>query len=89
MKKEREKTIRLAIIAITIVVIVGIIADQFPQGFINQLEKTMAYESTETSEPLWWEWLYAIGIIVFVAGTFAWILEQEKKGYSFSVETDE
>ena len=89
MKKEREKTIRLAIIAITIIVIVGIIADQFPQGFINQLEQTVEYESTETLETLWWGWIYAIGIIVFLAGTFAWILEQEKKGYSFRVETDE
>ena len=89
MKKEREKTIRLAIIAITIVAIVSIIANSFSQGFINQPEKIVEYESAETFETLWWEWLYATGIIAFVAGTFAWIIRQEKKGYSFRVETDE
>ena len=84
MKREREKTIRLAIIAITIIAVVSIIANQFSQDFITQPEKVVENEPVETSESPWWGWLLAIGLISFEVGTFWWILQKEKQGYKFS-----
>ena len=84
MKREREKTKRLAIIAITIIAVVSITANQASQGFINQSEQVVEYEPAETSETPWWGWLLAIGLCAFEGGTFCWMLKEEKKGYTFS-----
>lgn len=89
MKREREKTIRLVIIAITVIAIVAIIANHSSQEFIDQPEKVVENEFSETADEPWWAWLMTIGIIAFEVGRFAWIIQQEKKGYSFSIKTDE
>ena len=89
MKREREKTIRLAIVAIAIVTIACCyITAKFPEAKKDTTSVEYAVEEVVTQEednnaPVL-GCILLIGLVAFEVGTFRWILKKEKQGYKFS-----
>ena len=89
MKREREKTIRLAIVIMAIVAITCCyIMARFPEPKRDttseeyNVEEVATQEENDNVDVL--GWIVLIGIVAFEVGAFIWILKSEKQGYKFS-----
>ena len=87
MKKEREKTIRLAIVLIAIVAIIAIVVPNQTKSQtipkVYEVEK-LAAEETEEDNTTVLGIVMLTGIVSFEVITFRWIIKKEKEGYVFT-----
>ena len=91
MKREREKTIRLAMILVAIVAVIAITLPYMTSSQTQavtettaQKAETLAEETGKDDDATVLGVIMFIGIVAFEAGTFRWILKKEKEGYTFS-----
>ncbi len=94
MRREREKTIRLAMILVAIVAAIAItlpyttsqtqVVKETTEMKAEALEEEISKDDDTTALGI----IMFIGIVAFEAGTFRWILKKEKEGYTFSTSTE-
>ena len=89
-RREREKTIRLAIILLAVVAIIAIAVPDQTKGqvTIDQACETeiLTEESNQEDDTTILGLIVLSGIVAFEVVTFLWILKKEKQGYKFSIE---
>ena len=91
-RREREKTIRLAIVMLTIVAIIAIVVpNQTKSQVIPEVYETdnLAAEDTEEDDATVLGIVMLTGIVTFEAATFKWIIKKEKEGYVFTDSIEE